>query len=187
MCRLPTPETRTTFRPPPEPREIALSGNAAAAAPGPKLLALWRRLSGRPGGTWLFSMMLGRLVPYSGGIGARVEALEPGAAVLRLRDRRRVRNHLGSVHAIALANLGELASGLAILTGLPPGVRGIVTRLEVVYQKKARGTLRAEARVTIPQVPAPTDHPVSARIVDASGDEVATVHVHWRLAPPPSA
>ena len=154
-----------------------------AAAPGPRLLALWTRLSRLPWGSWAFSRILGRMVPYSGTIGARVEALEPGYARIRLPDRRSVRNHLGSVHAVALANLGELASGLAVLTGLPPEVRGIVTRLETRYTKKARGSLVAEARVTVPTVSQPIDHGVAAEIRDASSDVVATVRVDWRLAP----
>jgi acyl-coenzyme A thioesterase PaaI-like protein len=157
--------------------------NLTAAAPGARLLALWTRLSRFPGGRWAFSRMVGRMVPYSGTIRAQVAALEPGYARLLLRDQRRVRNHLGSVHAIALANVGELASGLAVLTGLPPTVRGIVTHLEIRYTKKARGTLTAEARVEVPHVPAAMDHVVDAEIRDEADDIVATVSVRWRLSP----
>jgi uncharacterized protein (TIGR00369 family) len=124
------------------------------------------------------------MVPYSGSLGATVARLDPGHAVVSLRDRRRVRNHLGSVHAIALANLGELASGLAALTALPPGVRGIVTDLNVSYLKKARGPLMAESRVSMPQVQSVTEQQVLAEIRDEADDVVARVHATWRLAPP---
>ena len=92
-----------------------------------RLLALWGRLGGSAVGRWLFSQAVRLAVPYTGALGARVISLEPGRAVVTLRDRRGVRNHLGSVHAIALANLAEMASGLAMVSALPPGVRSIVT------------------------------------------------------------
>lgn len=123
------------------------------------------------------------MVPYSGTVGARVVRLEPGVARLVLKDRRRVRNHLHSVHAVALVNVGELASGLAMLTGLPGSVRGIVTHIGVTFRKKARGTLTADARASVPDVTAPMEHRVVSEIRDATDDVVATVEVHWRLAP----
>jgi acyl-coenzyme A thioesterase PaaI-like protein len=154
---------------------------ARRAAPGARVLALWRRCEHLPFGRALFGMLFGAMVPYSGSIGATVLTLEPGHAKLALRDRRAVRNHLGSIHAIALANLGELASGLAMTTALPAGVRGIVVRIECEYGKKARGSLVAEARVTVPEVKGDTDHEVRAEISDGGGSNVATVRVHWRL------
>ncbi len=156
-------------------------------APGAALLRLWRRLSPWPGGRWLCSRFIGWQVPYSGTIGADIEQLEPGYARIRLKQRRRVSNHLASVHAIALANLGELASGLAMLAALPPTVRGIVTHLEIDYLKKARGTLLADSRCEVPEIDRDTDCQVEARIRDAGGDEVAVVRVFWRLGPVPGA
>lgn len=153
-----------------------------AVPPALRLLSQWNRLHRLPGGRWLFSRLIGLFVPYTGSIGARVETLEPGAVTASLRERRAVRNHLRSIHAIALVNLAEMTSGLAMLTALPPNVRGIVTGLRISYGKKARGRLLAESRVVVPSVGAdPVDFDVTATIRDAAGDEVANATVSWRL------
>ena len=149
------------------------------SSPGP-LFGTWNRLRRLPGGTWIFSRLLGWKVPYTGSIGAHVRELEPGHARITLRDRRAVRQHLGSVHAVALLNLGEVTSGLAMLAALPSGVRGIVTRLSAEYPK-ARGLLTAVSRVSAPEVVEPVEHLVTAEITDAGGDLVCRVTAVWRL------
>jgi len=152
-------------------------------SPGAGLLTLWSRLAPLPGGRWLFSRLLGRRVPYTASIGATVVELEPGRARVELPDRRRVRNHLRSVHAIALANLGELSTGLAVLSALPPSVRAILTGIDMTYDKKARGVLAAEARCEVGGLSAPREQEVEARITDASGEVVATARARWLLSP----
>jgi acyl-coenzyme A thioesterase PaaI-like protein len=153
-------------------------------APGDRLRAMWRRLAPLPGGKTLFSLLLGRMTPYSGTIGARVEELAPGFCRAALRDRHRVRNHLASVHAMALANFAELTSGLAVLAGLAPGVQGIVTGFSITYLKKARGRLIAECRVSGLEVTAEREQEASVTITDAAGDVVARATARWRLRPP---
>ncbi len=98
-----------------------------------------------------------------------------------MRDRKKVRNHLNSIHAIALVNLGEMTCGLALLCGLAENVRGIVTNIEVEYLKKARGNLVAEAHVNIPAVTEDIDHVVEASIFNSDKVQVAKVIVKWHL------
>jgi uncharacterized protein (TIGR00369 family) len=156
------------------------------SAPGERLRTLWRRLSPLPGGKTLFSVLLGRMTPYSGSIGARVAELSPGWCRVTLRDRRRVRNHLGSIHAIALANLAEMASGLAVLVGLPANVQGIVTGFAISYLKKARGLLVAECRADRLNVAAEQEYEAAVTITDVQGDLVAHATARWRLRPIPA-
>lgn len=148
-----------------------------------RLDAAWRRLYRFPGGRWLFTRLLARAVPYSGTVRPRVLALEPGVARLTMADHRRVRNHLGSIHAIALGNLAELASGLAMTMALPPDVRGIPIRIEIDYLKKARGGLVAVGRADPPAVADVVDAAATAELRDREGDVVARAVVTWRLAP----
>lgn len=158
-------------------------------APGRHLRDAWRRLAPLPGGRVLFSLMLGRMVPYTGALGARVQELEPGYARITLRDRRGVRNHLGSIHAVALANLAEVTSGLAMLTSLPDGARGIVVHLGIEYLKKARGTLTAECRCPAPSGREETVT-VTADVMNSAREVVARAEVRWLIRPaeaPPRA
>lgn len=154
-----------------------------ASSPGTRLLRLWNRLSPLPGGQWLFAKMFGRMVPYSGSVGPRIRHLEPGYCRVEIPDRRSNRQHLGSVHAIALLNVAEQASGMAMMAGLPDGIRGIVTNISMEYMKKARGTITAESRVAVPTVTTDTDFDVVADCLDREGTVVARATVRWRLGP----
>jgi acyl-coenzyme A thioesterase PaaI-like protein len=78
-------------------------------------------------------------------------------------------------------NVAEMASGLAMVSGLPNGVRSIVREIRMEYLKKARGTIRAVSRVTIPTVTGDMDHEVTADCLDPSGAVVARATVSWRL------
>jgi uncharacterized protein (TIGR00369 family) len=150
-------------------------------APGGIIALWWKRLSRVPFGRTIFSILIGRIAPYTGTIGARVEELSPGYSRWTMRERRRVRNHLRSVHAVALVNLAEVASGTAILTALPPGTRGIVTGLSIQYLKKARGKLTAECRCDVPSVAGDMPYDVHADVRDETGDVVARATVTWLL------
>ena len=150
-------------------------------SPGKTLLRLWRRLRPLPGGTRLFSLVFGWRVPYSGSVRPHIRVLAPGHAEVEIKDRRANRQHLGSIHAVALVNLAEQTSGLALLTALPDGIRGIVTQISMQYHKKARGPIRAVCDVTAPAVSGDMEFDVTADCLDRSGDMVATATVRWRL------
>ncbi|MFB6263276.1 MAG: hotdog fold domain-containing protein [Bradymonadaceae bacterium] len=145
--------------------------------------AMWDRLSAVPGGRTLFSKAIGLMAPYTGTIKPQVTEVREGYARVEMEERRKVRNHLGSVHAMALTNLGEITSGLAVLYGLPSDVRGIVTAFEIDYEKKARGRLVAESDAVLPPLTEEREVAVPYTIRDSDDDVVARGESTWLLDP----
>jgi acyl-coenzyme A thioesterase PaaI-like protein len=145
----------------------------------------WDVLSGMPGGKAVFSKLVGRMAPYTGTIGATVTVLRAGYAEVVMHDRRAVRNHLDCVHAIALANLAELAGNVALAYSLPDDGRFIVSGMEIEYLKKARGMITAVGEPPVPRTSVRAQYDVPVTMRDAGGEEVAKVILHSLVGPKP--
>ncbi|MBS2035364.1 DUF4442 domain-containing protein [bacterium] len=145
------------------------------------ILTKWKILSKLPGGRWVFGRLLGLFVPYTGTIGANVVSLRPGHCKAVLSDRRGVRNHLGSIHALALGNLGEMTLGLAMTALQPQNGRFIPMRLEMDYLKKARGILTCEVDLPYVDWPDNAEWQGEALIKDESGETVCKVTAHFKV------
>lgn len=148
---------------------------------------LWNLLSIVPGGKILFSRLVGRLAPYTGSINATVNVLRAGHAEVAMPDRKGVRNHLDCVHAIALANLAELAGNVALMYSLPDDARFIVSGMDIEYMKKARGTIVAVGEAPIPRTSARAQFTVAVTLRDASGEQVARAVLRSLVGPKPGS
>jgi acyl-coenzyme A thioesterase PaaI-like protein len=143
----------------------------------------WDLLHALPGGKAVFSRLVGRAAPYTGTIHAQVTVLRPGYAEVQMADRKAVRNHLDCVHAVALANLAELAGNIALTYSLPDDARFIVASMSIEYVKKARGTITAIGEPPIPPSSARAHYDVPVTLRDGSGEEVAKAVLHSLVGP----
>lgn len=148
-----------------------------------QVLKQWQRLHTLPFGKSLFSILTGLMIPYTGSIKSQVVELEPGYAKIQLNERRAIRNHLHSVHAIALANLAEFAGNLALLAGMPDDARFIVKGFTIEYHKKARGLLTAISKPGIVPNNDRREYPVHVDIFDNTGEVVTTYDMQTLVGP----
>src|SRR4051812_36491941 len=103
----------------------------------PSLLRVYEQSARLPRGRWLFSRLFSLKAPYFATVRPAFTDLRPGYAALTIRKRRRVHNHLGTVHVIAILNGLEAAMGALAEATLPVGKRWIPKGMEVDYTAKA--------------------------------------------------
>jgi len=149
------------------------------------VLKIYRSLSRKPLGHWLFSRLICFKAPYFGSIGPRMVRLEPGRGEATIRHRRSVTNHLGTVHAIALCNLAEFVGGLTTDVSIPRSMRWIPKGMTVDYLKKATGTMHAVATPAFEPREADEGYelPVQVLVSNAAGDVVFRAHIAMWVSP----
>ncbi|MDX1507879.1 MAG: hotdog fold domain-containing protein [Woeseiaceae bacterium] len=144
----------------------------------------WQRLSKRPAGKWLFSRIVCLTTPYFSSIGPRFVELERFRSVVTLRKRRKVHNHLGTVHAIAVCNLAEAAAGVMTHASMPSNYRWIPKRMSVEYLLKAETDLKAVAVIDPPPAfDGPEDVPVKVSVTDTADQVVFTAVITMYITP----
>lgn len=138
------------------------------------VLKLWRTLSSKPGGAWLFSQAIARKAPYFTTVRPRFTVVESGRTEVVSKKRRAVQNHIGTFHAIAICNLAEAAMGIAAEATLPSSHRWLPKTMTVRYLKKAETDMRAVATIDPATVygPAGFDLPVNVDVFDTEGQKV---------------
>ncbi len=146
-------------------------------------LALWRRMEGVPFGKAIFSRIVCAKAPYFGSIRPRFEEFRPGFARVSMRKRRAVTNHIGTVHAIAMCNLAELAAGTMTEITIPPGMRWLPRGMTVEYLKKAETDIEASAEVARMEEGPGRDVPVTVEVRDRAGEVVCRAVITMWVSP----
>ncbi len=155
-------------------------------APPSAVLVNWRRLSGTALGRWFFARLVCRKAPYFATIKPRVLELAPGIARFSMKKRRGVENHIGSVHAIAMANLCELAAGLATEVTIPATRRWIPRGMTIEYLKRADTGVVAMARLAKSDWSGAMNVAVPVTVTDAKGQEVIRAVITMYVSPRPT-
>jgi acyl-coenzyme A thioesterase PaaI-like protein len=156
----------------------------ATRPPDLSIPSLWRTLSQVPGGKTLFTRAICLKAPYFGSIDPHIEELRSGYCEVHIKDRRSVHNHLGTVHAIAMCNMAELAGGMATEVTVPADARWIPVGMTVEYLRKARGSLRAVATLDpIPPYGDGVDVIANVKILDPTDQSVMKAAITMRVSP----
>jgi len=146
-------------------------------------LTTWRRLAGNSAGRWLFSRIVCLKAPYFGSIRPLFERLEPGRSIARIRKRRAVTNHIGTVHAIAMANLCELVAGTVTEVSIPRNMRWIPRGMRIEYLARAESDVRAEALFPPIRAGEAQDVVVPVDVLDQRGTRVVHADITMYVSP----
>src|SRR3954471_9352462 len=103
----------------------------------PAVLQLYRRTTALPAGQRIFSRLFTLKAPYFATVRPQFVELRPNYADVTIRKRRRVQNHIGTVHVIAICNGLEAAMGALAEATVPAGKRWIPRGMDVRYTAKA--------------------------------------------------
>ena len=127
-------------------------------------------------------------VKFAGTGGVKIEEAGGGRAVLTMKNRRRVQNHIGGIHAAGMALLAESATGVAFGLSVRDTHLPLLKSMKIDYVRRAQGDLRAEATLSRDQQQAiqsqdKGDAAVAVKVTDSAGEEPIRCEFVWAWVP----
>lgn len=146
------------------------------------------RLLPRPLFRQAVTRMFNFQVRFAGTAGVRFEELTEARAVLVLENRKKVQNHIGGIHAAAMALLAETGSGAVFGMNVPSTHLPLIKSMNIRYLRRAQGDLRAEATLSAEQRLRIQSEPkgdvlVQVRVTDESGEQPIECEMIWAWVP----
>ncbi|HAY38694.1 MAG TPA: DUF4442 domain-containing protein [Desulfobacteraceae bacterium] len=150
-----------------------------------KTLDLYKKISKFPLGNHIFTKGLTFRAPYFSTIHPLVTDLSSGLCKVEIKDRRSIRNHIGTINAGAMCTLSELTGGLAVEASIPSNLRWLPKEMTVNYTKKAKGKLIGLCSFD-PNTLVPGDIIMPIDIKDESGDTVLKATILFYISERPN-
>jgi len=135
-----------------------------------------------------FTLVFGRAVKFFATAGLRFTDVAEDRAVVVLKNIKAVQNHLGTPHAMAMGLLVESATGVLVGLNVPDNCVPVIKHVGIDYLKRAKGDLRAEARLTDAQIDLLQTTPkgeveVAVTVTDSEGKEPIFASMIWAWTP----
>lgn len=144
------------------------------------VMDLYTQTSRLPAGKMLFSRLISLRAPYFATVRPRFVELRPNYAELKIKKRRSVQNHIGTVHVIAICNGLEAAMGGLAEVSVPADKRWIPKGMDVAYTAKATSDITCIAE-TDPDAWTGDDPDVPVRVKGVRQDGKVVVEGVIRL------
>lgn len=130
--------------------------------------------------TWMFRYK----VKLAGTTGIEVLHTDTKTATYRQKNRRKAQNHIGSVHAAAMALLAESCTGFIVGINLPGDKLPLIKSMKLNYVKRATGDLIAvasltDAQIALMQTSEKGEVKVKVHVTDVTGIEPIECEMIW--------
>ncbi len=130
----------------------------------------------------------GNMVKFTGTAGIQIEELNEQRAIIALKNKKSVQNHIGSVHAVASILIAESATGYVVGMNIPDSAVPVIKTIKADYVKRAKGDMKAIATLTKSQISAMKkqekgETSVKVTVTDGEGKEPILMEMIWAWTP----
>ncbi|MGO4891884.1 DUF4442 domain-containing protein [Flavobacterium sp. W21_SRS_FM6] len=141
---------------------------------------------------WLSAFLMTKVFRYkvklAGTTGIEVIYTDGKTATYRQKNYRKAQNHIGSVHAAAMALLAESCTGFIVGINLPGDKLPLIKSMNLNYVKRATGDMTAVATLTdeqiqLMQTTEKGEINVQVVVTDATGIEPLLCEMIWAWVP----
>lgn len=134
------------------------------------------------------SAIIGRVVKFTGTSGLQVLEMSRGRVHVRLANRKKIQNHIGGVHAAAMALLAESATGFVVGMAVPDGRVPVIKSMKVEYKKRTKGAMEAVATLSEEDLQRISESEkgeitVPVSVTDETGEEPIQCEMIWAWVP----
>jgi acyl-coenzyme A thioesterase PaaI-like protein len=145
------------------------------------------------GRLWRLNLLMWIGIPFNAPHRLSIAKLTLEQVQVRIPFRRSNKNHLGSLHACAMATAAEYSSGLVLLQHVSADeYRLIMTKIEVVYHAQGRTAATAHSELASETVKRHILDPLQggedavmfasmAEVHDLQNRHLCTATVHWQI------
>ncbi len=132
----------------------------------------------------LWSKAFGRVVPMVGTANIKYVEVSASKVVVEIKNHRAMQNHIGQLHAVAMALIAETATGFVTGMNVPDSSIVLIKSMQMDYKRPSKGDMRAVATLTDAQIremqnTEKGETVVTVTITDESGQEPVQTHMTW--------
>lgn len=98
--------------------------------------------------TALLSKTFGRVVPMVGSAKIRYQEISASKVVVSMANHKAMQNHIGQIHACAMALLAETATGFVTAMNVPDSAVVLIKSLKVDFKRPTKGAMTAVATLS---------------------------------------